>query len=140
MRNRAFTLTEVIIVVAMIGILAAVAMPRFGENKEQVIAASGLQALTSYIGAMERYKLDKDVYPSDCTLLDLTETGSDYFDVEACTAAGQVTLKRTTKLYSGTQYVLTGNADTSPRYCCTNCPDSVKTVIRKSVSDICGGL
>jgi len=63
-KERAFTLLELLLVILIIGILAAVAVERFvgvgGEAKEK---AAGLQ-IDSFEGALERYKLHMDNYPT----------------------------------------------------------------------------
>ncbi len=63
-RNRGFTLIEVMVVVVILGILAAVVVPRLvGRTDDAKVQAAriGINALTT---ALELYKLDNGAYPT----------------------------------------------------------------------------
>lgn len=67
-KSSAFTLIELLIVVAIIGILAAIAVPNFlnAQIKAKVARVQGdLRAMKT---AIEMYRLDEGGYPIACTL------------------------------------------------------------------------
>src|SRR6202162_3429896 len=53
--NRGFTLIELLIVVVIIGILAAIAIPKFGSTKEKAYIASMKADLRNLVTAEESY-------------------------------------------------------------------------------------
>lgn len=67
MKRKGFTLIELLIVVAIIGILAAIAVPNFllAQTKAKIARVeSDLKALST---AMEMYKMDNNDYPNSAT-------------------------------------------------------------------------
>jgi prepilin-type N-terminal cleavage/methylation domain-containing protein len=65
----AFTLTELLVVVVIVGILAAIAIPKFHGTKEKTSAAALRSDLRNLALAEEAYFFDKQVYTSDTALL-----------------------------------------------------------------------
>ncbi len=61
-RNRAFTLIELLIVVAIIGILAAIAVPNFLNAQMRAKVARAEAELKTIKSAMEMYRLDNNQY------------------------------------------------------------------------------
>lgn len=55
-RRRAFTLVEIMIVVAIIGILAAIAVPNFVKNRKMAQAASCIRNMQQLETAAENYR------------------------------------------------------------------------------------
>ena len=92
-KSQGFTLIELMVTVAITGILAAIAMPQFGEYRERAFDAEAELALRTVATAEEGYFLDYSTYKScnqsDChtfltgvdpidsrVTLEITSTGS----------------------------------------------------------------
>lgn len=61
--KRAFTLIELLIVVAIIGILAAIAIPNFQNARVRAMVSRTEADLRSLGTAFESYRLDNNIYP-----------------------------------------------------------------------------
>ncbi len=59
---RGFTLVELMIVIAIIGILAAVGYPAYTSSVKKGNRADGIDSLLSLAGRMEEYYLNNDTY------------------------------------------------------------------------------
>lgn len=58
-----FTLIELLIVVAIIGILAAVAIPQFSQYRAKAYNGAALSDLRNLKGFLEAYYYDYSAYP-----------------------------------------------------------------------------
>ena len=80
-RRRGFTLVELAVVVVIIGVLAAFAVPRFLASVERSKAAESFNFLSSVQAAQERYHARQGTYAAQLTDLDIKMTSPKYFAV-----------------------------------------------------------
>jgi len=94
MRNsRGFTLVELAVVVVIIGVLAAFAVPRFLASVERSKAAEAFNYLSSIQAAQERYHARQGTYADDVTNLDIKMTNLKYFTVGTVAAGSTGSLQ-----------------------------------------------
>jgi type IV pilus assembly protein PilA len=63
--SKGFTLIELLIVVAIIGILAAIAIPQFAAYREKAYNSASNSDLKNMKTGMEAYMADNQEYPVD---------------------------------------------------------------------------
>ncbi|MBL8012627.1 MAG: prepilin-type N-terminal cleavage/methylation domain-containing protein [Candidatus Omnitrophica bacterium] len=80
-RNHAFTLLEILIVIIIISILAAIAMPSYSLHVERVKATEGVGLLTVLLAAQERYRLENNAYATAIGSLDIDVPNSANFNL-----------------------------------------------------------
>ena len=80
--NSGFTLIELLVVVLIIGVLSAIALPQYATAVEKSRAAEALTLMSATRDAVERYRFQKDAWPSanNFAVLDveIPQNGSDY--------------------------------------------------------------
>ena len=64
-QRRGFTLVEILIVVVILGILAAVVVPQFASASQQASAASFAKSCKSMADAIDWYRARTGLYPPD---------------------------------------------------------------------------
>jgi type IV pilus assembly protein PilA len=79
--RKGFTLVELAVVIIIIGILAAFAVPRFLDSVERSKAGEALNYLSAVRSAQERYAIRQGTYADDLTKLDIQMPDPKYFTV-----------------------------------------------------------
>ena len=82
-RNSGFSLVEVAVVVVIVAVLAAFAVPRFQVSVERSKASEAFNYGSTLHSAMERYRAGQGRYANDITMLNTSMTPPDCFTVGA---------------------------------------------------------
>jgi general secretion pathway protein G len=64
-RTRGFTLIEILVVVTILGILAALIVPRVMDKPDQARVTAARADVNAIMGALKMYRLDNFAYPSN---------------------------------------------------------------------------
>lgn len=76
-----FSLVELAVVVVIIGVLAAFAVPRFRASVERSKAAEAFNYLAAVQAAQERYHARQSTYADELDVLDIKLTTPKYFSI-----------------------------------------------------------
>jgi prepilin-type N-terminal cleavage/methylation domain-containing protein len=80
-RCKGFTLVELAVMVVIVGILAAFAVPRFLDSVERSKAGEAFNYLSAVRSAQERYQVRQGTYADDISKLDMQVPEPRYFSV-----------------------------------------------------------
>lgn len=91
-RKSGFTLVEIMIVVAIIGLLAAIAIPNFVKARQTAQANACINNLRQIDGAKEQYMLEEGTSTAPTAMSDLAGTGKYIKSTPDCPAGGTYTI------------------------------------------------
>lgn len=117
-----FTLIELMIVVAIIGILAAVALPAYQDYTKRGHVAEGISLATAAKSAVAEYYTSKGDWPANNVAAGLASAASVKGNAVRSVSvnASQITVTFNTKVTAGATIVLQGGgADVISRWSCT---------------------
>ena len=94
-KRQGFTLIELLVVVLIMGILASVAMPQYFKSVEKSRAAEAIDTLSSIASSQERSYMQKGIYQTTLSGLDVGINNLSYFTVLGGTIGATTTMTRT---------------------------------------------
>ncbi|MBF0595310.1 MAG: prepilin-type N-terminal cleavage/methylation domain-containing protein [Candidatus Omnitrophica bacterium] len=130
MDKRGFTLAEIMTVVAILGIMAGLGLPRIFGKLEEARFSEGLSAAQAVYASQMRYSLDHGgAYSDDCSLLDLTVKTANFTNPPTCSSSNNplVSLSRSNGAY--TISVTYDSVNQKPVFSCPTCTANLKNIL-----------
>ena len=96
MKNKGFTLTELLVAVAIAGIIASIALPSYQANVRKGARSDGMTELLDMMRAQENYFANRFTYTTDLTKLNYNaahNTSTDRYSIvaELCDDGSDIT-------------------------------------------------
>jgi len=145
-QQNGFTLMELLVVVLMIGILTAVALPQYKKTVEKSRAVEGLAIMKSYIQAQETFYLANGHYADDLDKLDITFPSLKYFKIDnTLIPVGRILVQRKGKYYWFVYYLQSkdlvcrvyksATTNSEERQVCTSIASTKQPIVCPSADD-----
>lgn len=113
--QKGFTLIELMIVIAIIGILAAIAIPQFVAYRQKGYNTQAKGELKSFYTACQAYFADNPAASGNCTFAQVASTFANSAAVTITPAGGQMMTGTTASHTSGTStYTIVTNGNILP--------------------------
>jgi prepilin-type N-terminal cleavage/methylation domain-containing protein len=111
--QKGFTLLELMIVIAVIGVLAAIAIPQFMSYRQRGYNTKAKAELKSYYTACQAYFVTNTA--NDCDLTKVSDAFTPSTDVQITTAPNQDMMGSTAYHTSGTKtYTISSSGNITP--------------------------
>ena len=88
MKQRGFTLVELVIVISLIGILAMIAIPAYTDSVTKARRTDGQTALMDLMVRQERYYTERNTYATDLSDLGVSSSSPEGFYTLSAAACG----------------------------------------------------
>jgi len=104
---------EIIVVVIIIGTMAALALPQIGTVVERNRSVEGMTILTALMGSQTRYKFENGAFTGTMANLDITIPASSNFNVPTISDSDPIaTISRNSATYAYTLSITSAGAVT----------------------------